>query len=64
MKGASRFNHQPKEGAMLGFGSVEIALVFWLCIFSAVVCVVYGVRNWNNKGTPDKVKVKKTIVPK
>lgn len=49
---------------MLGFGSVEIALVFWLCIFSAVVCVVYGVRNWNNKGTPDKVKVKKTIVPK
>lgn len=35
---------------MLGLGSVEIALVFWLCLAAALGCVVYGVVNWNNKG--------------
>jgi len=35
---------------MLGFGSVEIALAFWLSIASAVLCVVYGIVNWNNSG--------------
>lgn len=35
---------------MLGFGSVEIALAFWLSIASAVLCVVYGIVNWNKTG--------------
>lgn len=35
---------------MLGFGSVEIALAFWLSIASTILCVVYGIVNWNNKG--------------
>ncbi|MFH1915197.1 MAG: symporter small accessory protein [Pseudomonadota bacterium] len=35
---------------MMGLGSVEIALAFWLSIGSAVLCVVYGIVNWNNKG--------------
>ena len=35
---------------MLGFGSVEIALAFWLSVGAAALCVVYGIVNWNNKG--------------
>lgn len=35
---------------MLGFGSVEIALAFWLSIASAALCVVYGIVNWNETG--------------
>eukprot|EP00831_Metopus_contortus_P014060 TRINITY_DN15786_c0_g1_i1.p4 TRINITY_DN15786_c0_g1~~TRINITY_DN15786_c0_g1_i1.p4 ORF type:complete len:224 (-),score=55.05 TRINITY_DN15786_c0_g1_i1:1172-1843(-) len=35
---------------MMGFGSVEIALAFWLSIGSAALCVVYGIVNWNNTG--------------
>ncbi|WP_277872925.1 symporter small accessory protein [Pseudodesulfovibrio cashew] len=38
---------------MLGFGSVEIALAFWLSIASTLLCVVYGIVNWN-KGGNDK----------
>jgi hypothetical protein len=35
---------------MLGFGSVEIALAFWLSIAATVLCVVYGIVNWNKTG--------------
>lgn len=35
---------------MLGLGSVEIALAFWLSVGATVLCVVYGIVNWNNKG--------------
>ncbi|WP_407681394.1 symporter small accessory protein [Pseudodesulfovibrio profundus] len=38
---------------MLGLGSVEIALAFWLSIASALLCVVYGIVNWNNTGKSD-----------
>ncbi|WP_353616776.1 symporter small accessory protein [Desulfovibrio sp. Huiquan2017] len=36
---------------MLGLGSVEIALAFWLSVAATVLCVVYGIVNWNNRGT-------------
>lgn len=35
---------------MLGFGSIEIALAFWLSIGATAVCVVYGIVNWNKSG--------------
>ena len=35
---------------MLGLGSVEIALAFWLSLGATALCVVYGIVNWNNKG--------------
>jgi hypothetical protein len=35
---------------MLGLGSVEIALAFWLSVAATALCVVYGIVNWNNKG--------------
>ena len=37
-------------GMMLGFGSVEIALAFWLSIGSSILCVIYGIVNWNETG--------------
>lgn len=39
---------------MLGLGSVEIALAFWLSIGATLLCVVYGIVNWNNSGSKSK----------
>jgi hypothetical protein len=41
---------------MLGFGSVEIALAFWLSIGATILCVVYGIVNWNNTGETTEKK--------
>lgn len=35
---------------MLGLGSVEIALAFWLSIAATALCVIYGIVNWNESG--------------
>lgn len=35
---------------MLGLGSFEIALAFYLCIAAAVWCIIYGLVNWNKTG--------------
>jgi len=35
---------------MLGFGSLEIALAFWMSIGATVLCVVYGIVKWNDAG--------------
>ncbi len=43
-------NCEERSVMMMGFGSVEIALAFWLSIGSAALCVVYGIVNWNNTG--------------
>ena len=32
---------------MLGFEDKWVALVYWLCIGSALLCLVYGLINWN-----------------
>jgi len=48
---------------MLGLGSLEAALAFWLCIVATLICVVYGVMNWNKEGPRDKVKTEKTVLP-
>ncbi|UZP67328.1 hypothetical protein N1030_17290 [Desulfovibrio mangrovi] len=42
---------------MLGLGSWDTALAFWLCIISAIGCVAYGFINWNNTGTPDTISI-------
>ncbi|WP_348771052.1 symporter small accessory protein [Pseudodesulfovibrio sp. zrk46] len=41
---------------MLGFGSMEIALAYWLSIGATVLCVVYGIVNWNESGESSDVK--------
>ena len=48
---------------MLGLGSLEAALAFWLCIVATLICVIYGAMNWNKEGLPDKVKTEKTVLP-
>lgn len=35
---------------MLGFESAGVLLAYVLSIAAAVVCVVYGVKNWNIPG--------------
>jgi len=40
---------------LLGLGSIETALPYWLCILSTIGCVAYGIKNWNNSGEPDTV---------
>ncbi len=35
---------------MLGLGSFEMALAYILCIVASVICVIYGIINWNNTG--------------
>lgn len=42
---------------MLGLGSWDTALAFWLCIGSAVLCVGYGLAKWNDSGTPDTIAI-------
>jgi hypothetical protein len=39
---------------MLGLGDFWIALVFILTALSSLLCVVYGVVNWNRDGEPSK----------
>ena len=41
---------------MLGLTDVGILLAYLLCILSAVLCVVYGIINWN-KGLDSEEKV-------
>ena len=43
---------------MLGLGSAEMALAYWLCIAASALCVVYGIVNWN-KGEGDLRKKRK-----
>lgn len=35
---------------VLGIASFELGLAYLLCIAAALLCVVYGVVNWNNAG--------------
>lgn len=46
---------------LLGLGSIETALPYWLCIISTIGCVIYGIVNWNNAGTPDTIGIESLI---
>ncbi len=35
---------------MLGFGDFSVFAAYTLCILSTILCVVYGVVNWNKGG--------------
>ncbi len=37
---------------MLGMGDSWVALAFVLCVLSSLLCVVYGVLNWNKGEEP------------
>jgi len=38
---------------MFGLGDFGVSLVFILVILSALLCVIYGVINWNKEGAED-----------
>ena len=40
---------------MLGIPDFSISLVYILCISSALLCLVYGIINWNKGGKADEV---------
>lgn len=44
---------------MFGINDFPILLVYLLCILSALLCLVYGIINWN-KGDPDANDITKT----
>jgi hypothetical protein len=47
---------------MLGLTDPGVVLAYALCLLSALVCIVYGLANWNKGGpvepppTPDDIK--------
>ncbi len=52
---------------MLGMGSGEMALAYWLSILSAVFCVAWGALNWNRGGEgegPEERKHRRRARPK
>jgi len=43
---------------MLGLPDAGIAIVYALCVASALLCVVYGIVNWNKGSRDDEAKEK------
>lgn len=37
---------------MFGIASLELAWAYILCILASLLCVVYGIVNWNQSGPP------------
>lgn len=37
---------------ILGLGDVWVAAAYWLSIASALLCLVYGIANWNRGDEP------------
>ena len=35
---------------MLGLVNIWVALGFWFTILSSVLCIIYGIINWNKGG--------------
>ncbi|HPS90650.1 MAG TPA: hypothetical protein PKV33_00720 [Methanothrix sp.] len=43
---------------MLGIDDPWIWGVYLLCILSALLCLIYGVVNWNKEGEQEAIEVK------
>lgn len=43
---------------MLGIDDPGIWGVYLLCIFSTLLCVIYGIVNWNREGELEAVEVR------
>ena len=44
--------------SMLGIDDPWILSVYLLCIFSALLCVFYGIVNWNRGGEQESLEIK------
>ena len=43
---------------MLGIDDPVIVAVYLLCIFSTLLCVIYGTVKWNKEGELEAVEIK------
>ena len=43
---------------MLGLGDTNVFLAYILTVLSAVLCVVYGIVNWNKGAGPTREEIK------
>lgn len=46
---------------MLGMGDFSIFAVYSLCILSAILCIAYGILNWNKGQDATKKELEKEI---
>ncbi|MCJ7443418.1 MAG: hypothetical protein MUO26_02610 [Methanotrichaceae archaeon] len=46
---------------MLGIDDPIIVLVYLLCIFSALLCVIYGLVYWNKEGESEEEEISEEI---
>jgi hypothetical protein len=46
-----------RRRVMIGFADGSIALVYWLCIGSALLCAGYGLFNWHRGLESEPVQV-------
>ncbi len=46
---------------MLGINDPWIWGVYLLCIFSTLLCVIYGIANWNKGGELEAVEISEEI---
>jgi hypothetical protein len=44
--------------SVLGIDDPVIVAVYLLCIFSTLLCVIYGIVNWNKEGELEAVEIK------
>jgi hypothetical protein len=44
--------------SMLGIDDPWILSVYLLCIFSTLLCVIYGIINWNRGGEQESLEIK------
>ncbi|OPY49411.1 MAG: hypothetical protein A4E48_02264 [Methanosaeta sp. PtaU1.Bin060] len=48
--------------SVLGIDDPVIWGVYLLCIFSALLCVIYGIVNWNREGELEAVEIQEEAV--
>jgi len=46
---------------MFGLGDFSIAAVYSLCILSSLLCIIYGIVNWNKGGEPTQKEIKQEV---
>ena len=46
---------------LLGIDDPIIVLVYLLCIFSALLCVIYGLVYWNKEGESEEEEISEEI---
>lgn len=46
---------------MFGLDDFSIVSVYSLCILSALLCIIYGIFNWNKGGDPTAKEIEQEV---